>query len=127
MSDFFTKYHLEGPWPFPAVIHHFTAPDRGDPHDHPWSFRSFVLKGGYRERVFYHRGFTQEKTRRPGDSFIIESGHIHKIEELLDGDCWTLIMPLGPSERKSGFYQFREEGSYHRFWDEAEFRRMPRT
>lgn len=42
MSPDFTKFHLEGPWPFHAVMHRFTQPDHGDPHDHPWSFRSNI-------------------------------------------------------------------------------------
>lgn len=122
MSEAMTKFHLEG-LPFPAVLHRFTEPDLGDPYDHPWSFRTFILKGGYREHLFSRRG-RREITRLPGETFIVPAARIHRIVELLDGECWTLIMPLPGAAGTPGFYQYREDGIYHRFWHEEEFRKI---
>lgn len=39
------------PW-FGLYVHWIYTPDRDrDPHDHPWPFVSWVLRGGYVERV----------------------------------------------------------------------------
>lgn len=36
-----------------VVVHRFYHPDPyPDPHDHPWTFASFVLRGGYSEVVY---------------------------------------------------------------------------
>lgn len=120
MSDVFAKYHLRGPWPFGAVIHQFSDIDRGDPHDHPWGFRSVILHGGYVERVFQPDGASELVHRNLGDSFEIAATHIHRMEALPNGECWTLVMP-GPHERTSRFWQFREDGSYSRAWNEHDW------
>jgi len=117
MNDWFTKYHIEGPWPFNPVFHRFTRADgNGDPHDHPWPFRSVILSGGYREEVFDLSGKSWFVDRYVGDSFVNEADHIHRIVELFEDECWTMILPQ-EGGRKPGFYQFREDGAYHRFWD----------
>ena len=121
MNRRFTKYHLDGPWPFAAVMHRFSGPDLGDPHDHPWSFHSFVLSGGYTEEVFRPDGTSFFADHAPGSSHFVNASTIHRIVRLHD-ICWTLILP-GPPERKSGFYQFREDGTYHRYWDKRKWTR----
>lgn len=123
MGGHFAKYHLRGPWPFHPVIHRFTAPDRGDPHDHPWSFRSMILHGGYREEVYSpDGGYVRTIDRKPGDSFLIEAGHIHRIVDLGAAECFTLILPQA-SERVSGFYRWDGDGKcFHRFWHESDWR-----
>jgi hypothetical protein len=76
MSDEFRKLHLMG-LPFDAVIHEFVAVDKGDPHCHPFSFRTHILYGSYVElRYFinpdgtwYGRSFH----RKEGDSFIVNA------------------------------------------------------
>lgn len=43
---------LQTPW-FAVYVHWLYLPDGDrDPHDHPWSFWSLVLKGGYLEEFF---------------------------------------------------------------------------
>jgi hypothetical protein len=122
MSETFTKYHVHG-LPRPAVFHRFAEADHGDPHDHPWSFRSFVLVGGYVEEVFHLDGTREIIHRMQGDSFFIHAEHIHRIIELPAGECWTLVLPQ-QTERVSGFYQFRDDGTYHRLWHQPEFARI---
>jgi hypothetical protein len=107
MSNEFEKFHLgDG-----RVLHHFTDVDRGGPHDHPWSFTSHVLSGGYVERVYTHNseGWTSEEIhRRPGDTFSIAAEHIHEIVHLPEGQCWTIVS-AGPNERETRFWQFGEQ------------------
>ena len=117
MNDHFLKQHLDDG----RVRHIFTAADGPDaePHDHPWGFTSTIEEGGYVEHVFdltRPHDPPQEITRRPGDTFRNEAGTIHRIIRLLAPECVTVIEP-GPHERKPGFYQFREDGPWHRFWD----------
>ena len=56
-------------------------------HNHPWSFFTFILKGGYREFI---NG--EEHVRSPG--YLGWRPHVasHRITELLDGPAWTLIV-----------------------------------
>lgn len=115
MSEAMLKTHIEG-LRVPAVFHTFTDIDRGDPHDHPFSFRSVIISGGYIEEVFHPSGWSELVRHEPGDSFVIEPDHIHRIVELLDGLCETLIFPLGPKEREPGFYRITDAGLEHRFW-----------
>lgn len=122
MSEELMKYHLRG-FPFHAVIHKFTGADVGDPHDHPFPFTSFIIKGSYVERRWYIRSnnsyYSRDIVRQEGDSFQVDASTIHNIISLPEGECWTLIIP-GLHERKWGFYQFGEQ-ILHRFHDELEF------
>lgn len=122
MAEFFCKYHIEG-LPISAVIHHFADVDCGDPHSHPWPFTSFILYGGYVERVFQLDGSNELVHRKAGDSFQISADHIHRIEQLPEGECYSLVLP-GPHEQTSGFYQFRDDGTWFRFWHEHDWRKI---
>ena len=127
MGHHFTKHHLEG-LPVSAVLHHFTAAEpEADPHDHPWGFTSFVLSGGYVEEVFeVEFGWSRTVTRRQGEAFTVDAGHVHRIVRLLEGECWTLVLP-GPLERVSGFYRWAEDGTpMYRRWDQQEWGRLER-
>ena len=121
MNDHMTKLHLgDG-----RVVHRFSAADGpdSDPHDHPWPFSSRIISGGYVEQVFDLSNPAAppvEIERRPGDEFRNEAGTIHRIIRLLEPECWTVITP-GPHERTPGFYQFRHDGAWHRFWHETDF------
>lgn len=116
MSDVFDKFHLDG-IPGTPVIHRFSDIDRGDPHDHPWGFTSFVLAGGYVEEGFDRRdGSITCQRRYPGNAFFIDANHIHRIIDLPEGECWTIITP-GPWVQEPGFWQFREDGAYRRPWN----------
>lgn len=124
MSGAFLKFHLEGPWPFHPVMHRFDAPDHGDAHDHPWAFRSIILHGGYVEEVFdLTTGRSEFIHRKPGDSFVNAADHVHRIVDLPEGECWTMILP-NAWERTPGFYQVRPDGIYHRFWNQEHFERL---
>ena len=121
MSDAFDKWHVGG-LPVPAVFHRFTAPDLGDPHDHPWSFRSIILFGGYIEQCFAPDGSSVDIERRVGDSFHIDANHVHRITNLPYGQCWTLILPEPSPSKISGFYRWENGQRFHRFWNERNWR-----
>jgi hypothetical protein len=117
MGPHFTKHHIGG-MPFPAVIHHFCAVDLGDPHDHPAKARSVILAGGYCEEVFDPAtGASERIWRRPGDSFVMEAAHVHRLVELPEGEAWTLYTPLGPKVQEPGFYEWREGAPWRRAWN----------
>lgn len=127
LGPHFSKYHLA----HGLLVHRFTGaePD-GEPHNHPFSFVSHVLSGGYIEEVFVlHPDGTHTVTRYerlPGTSHDVAAGTVHRLVELLAGECWTMVEP-GPWEQKSGFYRFEAGRILFRFWDEPTFRLLAPT
>lgn len=123
LGPHFLKLHLLDRQP----LHYFTAPDTGPPHDHPWPFTSHVLVGGYIEEVYtLHPDGThtvEVVERLPGTSHQVEAATVHRIIALPAGHCLTWVEP-GPAERTSGFYDFRADGTWHRYWHEQEWRRL---
>lgn len=109
ISDIFCKWHLgevrPGQWP---ALHYFSGPDPSPAHDHPWDFTSFILKGGYVEKVYTRRGdgtFASELIhRREGTCHHLAATHIHQLVELPEGECWTLVL-AGPRRRKWRSYR----------------------
>lgn len=98
---------------FKVLVHHFPAEisDR-DPHDHPRSFVTFVLRGNYRDK----RWEVLNKGARPEDTKIgrvVEervcagavkyrpASYIHIVETDAVGS-WTLVV-MGPLRREWGF------------------------
>lgn len=130
MSPIFDKFHIEG-LQFGAVIHHFTEPDTGDPHDHPFDFTTHILSGGYIERVYSIDSTDgdfryKDIHRKPGAAHAVKATDIHQIISLPDGECFTLMIP-GPWKRKSGFWRFDEDGVKFREWDQQEFSLIKNT
>jgi len=94
-------------FPFNIFLHHFLKGDPDDVHDHPWSYATLILKGGYWEFIpqFNSEGIqTCEigKWRGPGHFRICSANSYHRIELDPTVDCWTLFMP-GPQKREWGF------------------------
>lgn len=106
MSPAFIKYHLDDG----GALHRFVRPEpHADPHDHPWSFETTILSGGYIEEVFTFQpggGWRSVLVeRQSGSRHWIEAGHIHRIVALPLGECWTLVR-AGPPERDTLFWRF---------------------
>lgn len=82
--------------PFNILIHQFMQSDVPTFHDHPWSYFTIVLKGGYWEH-------TPQGTfwRKPG-SFRFNRGSFHWIEIPEPGKTWTLFF-RGKTKRDWGF------------------------
>lgn len=121
MGPHMKKHHLANG----QVIHHFTRPDVGHPHDHPWPFNSTILVGGYEEEEYIlHSDGTYTLVRHirlPEQTHHVQAKTVHRITQLLEKDCWTLISP-GKKVNVPGFYKFEETGIKHRFWYERGWR-----
>lgn len=123
LAPHFEKLHLRPPeWPLPQpfVFHRLTAPDMGDPHDHPMSFTSHVLTGGYVEEVYAADGSIERIERLPGTAHHVEAAHIHRIVGLPAGECITLCL-YGPHERETRFWRWDAGGAWSRQWDSMEW------
>jgi hypothetical protein len=117
MSPVFRKIHLGDT----RALHHFTAGDGGDEfHDHPQTFTSEVLAGGYAEDVVVSLDpFTVMELRRlPGTSHHVPATQIHRITRLLEAECWTLVS-AAPVERETRFYRHRDGQVQSRHWNEG--------
>ncbi|MGH7487276.1 MAG: hypothetical protein ACREMY_17005 [bacterium] len=90
-------------------------------HDHPWSYVTIILRGGYyevtaiSEREFWARAFVGGASFEEGGSYYLRkwygpgsilfrrAQHAHKLI-IPDGTtCWTLFM-MGPYSQGWGFY-----------------------
>ncbi len=119
MGPHMLKMHIEGQG---AVIHQFTAPDHGDPHDHPWPFYSRILYGGYDEQVFERDGSYQIVRHLPGSFFHVPAYHIHRIVTLLEKECLTVIFPQPQiMRRECHFWQFHNGRTSFRHWSKDEW------
>ena len=105
-----TRYYIflkDRKWfPFNVFIHKFHKSDPGDVHDHPWSYATLILAGGYYE---YTPNFENDKMvsetkhwRGPGHCRICSPSSYHRIELKPGVTPWTLFMP-GPQRREWGF------------------------
>jgi hypothetical protein len=109
MSRAFTKYHLDDG----RALHRFRIGEpHADPHDHPWSFETEILAGGYVEEVFNvlaGGGWRSELVfRGPGTVHQVPADHIHRIVELPQGECWTVVR-AGPNVRGTRFWRFGDD------------------
>lgn len=116
-----------------VLLHRMSAPDPGiDLHDHPWSFVSIVLWGGYVE----HRALVREapalatiaeawpdtctrgveNVRRAGSLQMTRLDEAHTVSRLLRRHSWSLVL-RGPRRRGWGFYLptgYMDEHTYDR-------------
>jgi len=105
------------------------GPDpRRDPHNHPWSFRSTILSGGYTETRHHNVGdtdilsygvSTETRTYRAGDVNDMPGGMYHTVDSVLPdtvtrmvtgpliggGDWGYLIKGKYVSAKDDGVYQ----------------------
>jgi hypothetical protein len=101
-------------------LHRMDAPDPGlDLHDHPWSFVSIVLWGGYSEERAFARdapswamlaeafpgSCTRGVTRRRRWLSVraLRLDECHRVTELHGGPVWTLVLRAS-RRRQWGFY-----------------------
>lgn len=110
-EPYLERYYLflkDRKWfPFNIFLHHFLKGDPDDVHDHPWSYATLILKGGYYEwtPLFDADGKQLGEIctwRGPGHFRMCSAKSYHRIELDPSVDCWTLFMP-GPQKREWGF------------------------
>lgn len=116
MSGVFHKVHLSN-LPPNAILHTFTGPDTGEPHDHPFSINVTVLAGGYDEAIYPLSGKPKLVRRRQGDQFIIPFNRIHLIVKLHDDQPCQTIATYGQFRRKSGFWRWVNGRAQRREFD----------
>lgn len=108
------------PWvPFSLRLHEIITPDY-DPHmhDHPWTFLSMVLRGGYTEQrpASTEPCFTGSRElsflayRTPGSIALRRCTDRHLIS-YVEPDTWTLVA-LGPKRHWWGFYTLKGKVYY---------------
>jgi hypothetical protein len=94
-------------FPFNIFLHKFLKSDPDDVHDHPWTYATLILKGGYWEwtPTYDNQGRKSgevAKWRAPGHFRISKANSFHRIELDPEVECWTLFMP-GPQRKDWGF------------------------
>jgi hypothetical protein len=118
------RWRFKTPW-FSIMLHRHVGPDPGRAlHDHPWTFWSLILRGGYTEerswvmKSFFERkrlcGPAHTRTWRAGSLHKVGLYDAHRITRLSRVPTWTLIF-TGPIKQKWGFYpngQFVRHESY---------------
>jgi hypothetical protein len=101
-SGYITRLHLlKTPW-FAVCLHWLNGPDpEPDLHDHPVTFLSLVLRGGYRE---LRRRGTHTFTNYVYRHNVIRATALdcHRIEEVCPGTVTLCFM--GPKRREWGFH-----------------------
>lgn len=88
----FRRYRLlELPW-FRIYVHQILKADEdAHEHDHPWSFLSLILKGGYIEQS---EGKLKTRTNLKNPVAFSDRYRPHKLHTILR-PTWTLVFGLG--------------------------------
>lgn len=97
---------VQTPW-FGVYLHNINEPDFDrDPHDHPWNFLSFIVRGGYTERIWARPAdrrlgsYQRRWNRFTWHRMTMEKAH--QIEEVQPNTV-SLIL-TGPRTRNWGFW-----------------------
>ena len=115
------RYPLLSTALFSVYIHRFLRSDKDDPHDHPFSFVSYVVSGGYTESLFDKANKTAASTdtvyfhtitsrRKPGSLAFRKATDVHRV--LVDSvlqpreykKAPLTVILLGPRTRDWGFW-----------------------
>ena len=105
-EPFMIRYHplfLKRPkwFPFYIFVHKILKSDRGDVHDHYWSYFTIILKGGYWET-------TENGTfwRGPGYMGFRKSTNRHSLKIPEGKSAWTMIfVGLNKGSKRYSRYQ----------------------
>ena len=112
----FTRWHIFKNPLFGVYVHRMVRPDPyRDLHDHPWSFISISLSGGYRERYSPGgRGVVPTGAARQGTRLntygtkdaqrvhFMSAYDWHLIDRIIGKESWTLLL-RGPKKRHKGW------------------------
>jgi len=108
-------------FPFNITLHKVLVSDEPTLHDHPWSYATFILKGGYWEwiPVRSNEGFVVGSTRvwrGPGHFRFRKPDDLHWLELEKDSEgneipCWSLFF-MGRKQKEWGFVRFVQREGY---------------
>lgn len=88
--------------PFSIRVHHILRADKDrTPHNHPWAFRSIVLRGWYLEELETLNG-TSTKVVMEGDTYERTIDQYHRIAHVPRGGVLTLFI-MGKKRTQWGF------------------------
>ena len=93
-------------FPFNVTLHKVLVSDEPTLHDHPWSYATLILKGGYWENTpqgRFWRGPGHFRYRRASDLHYLELERDDQGNEI---PCWSLFF-MG---RKAGAWGFLKNG-----------------
>lgn len=77
--------------PLQIRLHHILAEDPArEEHNHPWPFRTIILRGWYLEQ---RAG--RYAVREAGDSYRMGRDEFHRIVQVADGGTWTMFITWG--------------------------------
>lgn len=94
---------------FAVRIHHILRRDNDrHPHNHPWAFRSIILRGWYVEEYLDDLGIEQRRTVKRGDTYVAPHGHFHRIVEISPGGVRTLCI----FHRRQSYWGFMQDGKF---------------
>jgi hypothetical protein len=102
-DPYMTRWHLIKTPIGGLYLHKMSRPDRRPIcHDHPWNFRSLVLRGGYVEMRLdpFTRQIKANTIRRYNRMRALDA---HYIVELLRPTTWTLVV-VGRQVRTWGYW-----------------------
>lgn len=98
-AKYLTRYYVWRSKYLTILIHKFWASDPDEPHDHPWDWASYILRGGYWE----HEVDGTKRWRNDGWRFRhAEEFHRISVEDGYEGFTTTLFVTFG-RRRKWGF------------------------
>lgn len=94
-------------FPFNITLHKILKSDEPTLHDHPWSYATLILKGGYWEWIPNDTGVPVGVWRGPGHFRIRKPDDLHWLELEQDEHgkeipCWSLFF-MGPKKKEWGF------------------------
>lgn len=101
LTGYMNRYWLVAPeeaaalgLPFHGVrLHEILTHDHAkDLHNHPWSFRSYILKGGYQEALLMADGAVATLSVNRGSTYRRTHQDYHRIISISDQPVWTLCV-----------------------------------
>ena len=108
-------------FPFNITLHKVLVSDVAVLHDHPWSYATLILKGGYWEHIpiISYEGNVCGSTRvwrGPGHFRIRKANDLHWLELETDSDgneipCWSLFF-MGRKVKEWGFVDWVKHEGY---------------
>jgi len=110
-ADYMHRYYLflkDRRWfPFNLTLHKIVRSDDPVFHDHPWSYMTIILKGGYYEHTPIFNGLRiigeNRVWRGPGSVIIRSSESLHWLEMDPNVGPATTLFFMGPQVREWGF------------------------